>query len=606
MKKGIVSIILLVILLSYSAYAQERYKTIVNETPENISQLVENTDQSFTIQSTAIDITDNDAIMGNTNAPVTMVEFGGLEEPFSELFWNNTFPTIKSQYIDTGKVKFIFRDFPLVDLFPFDGYAAVAAECVHQQGGDFAYFQMWNALYATNQVFDEEVINQIALDIGYNISSCLEEGSTIDEVVLDLTDALRLGVDGSPSFFINGQFVSGAQPYGVFEAVIEQKLKESIACFSNNDCADSNKYTFDTCKNPGQLNSSCAHQPIRCLKNSDCGNVSKIKYCSVNSLCTRTTSYTCLSSGTSQASCTSSAGESCSSCLFGCNNQSLVCKPSPIITIYSPLARTYNITSIPFNLTISNYSFSEISFIDWNGTRPHWTILCKNCNEYGLKKKITKLFDEGVHNLTFMAINGTLNITKNVSFLIDSKNPRIINTLPRSLSFNNGSNFYVKYSEDNCKLLALNIYGKISNSSSNMSCSSGINIEKYINKNLNSFNNQDIEYQFIIKDIANNIGQSRKTKIKVDTTKPIINSFNNITKGRMVTFILNITEINFAKVSYIDWNDIKPSQKTLCSSLKNNICSSTRTFISGTHNITISVLDKAGNSVNRNVYFNFI
>ena len=75
--------------------------------------------QNFAIASIAENITDDDAVMGNSNAPVTIVEFGGLEEPFSELFWNNTFPTIKSQYIDTEKVKFVFRDFPLDDLFPF-------------------------------------------------------------------------------------------------------------------------------------------------------------------------------------------------------------------------------------------------------------------------------------------------------------------------------------------------------------------------------------------------------------------------------------------------------------------------------------------------------
>ena len=64
--------------------------------------------------------TDDDAILGESNAPITMIMFGGYEESFSRKFYNETFPQIKSQYIDTGKINFVFRDFPLVVLFPFD------------------------------------------------------------------------------------------------------------------------------------------------------------------------------------------------------------------------------------------------------------------------------------------------------------------------------------------------------------------------------------------------------------------------------------------------------------------------------------------------------
>ncbi|MEK6854928.1 MAG: thioredoxin domain-containing protein [Nanoarchaeota archaeon] len=598
-------IIFNILFLTIQVQAINEYQSPLQEVPTEIKGVQIATESTLSASSIATNLTDDDAVMGNPNAPVTIVEFGGLEEPFSELFWNNTFPTIKSQYIDTGKVKFVFRDFPLVELFPFDGYAAVVAECAHQQGGDVAYFQMWNALYATNEPFSEELIDQTASNLGYDINGCVEDDA-IDEVVLDLVDAIQLGIEGAPSFFINDEFIDGAQPTSVFLNSIERALNESVVCFTNSQCNDSNPYTFDRCVNPGQLNAICTHQAIQCLKNSDCGNTSTTKFCSNNNLCNKTTTYACANPGTPQSSCSSSVGEICGICLFGCNNQSLVCKPSPIITIYSPFSKIYNITSIQFNLTTGNDSFNEISFIDWNETRPRWTALCKNCNEYGFKKKVMKSFDDGVHNLTFKAINNNVSIVKNVSFFIDSKDPGISSILPKSKGFTNGSNFYIKYTEANCKSLALMIYGNISSSGGGTPCTSGANVKRYVSTNLNSYNNKEIEYQFVIKDIANNSAESKRTKVKVDTTKPLINSFTNSTNGRRVTFTLNITELNFDEVNYIDYNDTRPIARTLCSSLRNGICISTKTFRVGNHNLTITVLDEAGNSVQKNSRFTII
>ena len=551
-------------------------------------------------------IIDNDAVMGNPNAPVTVVEFGGLEEDFSDLFWSNTFPQIKSEYIDTGKVKFVFRDFPLEELFPYDFYAAVAAECVHIQGGNEDYFEMLDALYTSNEPFSEELIDQIAFNIGHNISICLEQDPAIEEVIGDVIDAYQLGVEGSPSFFINEELISGAQNFSVFQTVIEQALNESVACFSSAQCNDSQPYTFDSCLNSGLLNASCTHQPIQCLKNSDCGNVSTINFCSNDDLCNRTTSYLCLSPGTVQASCSSSVVDICGDCSFGCNNQSLMCKPSPIMNIYSPAPKIYNFTSIVFNITTGSDSFGEITFIDWNEESPSWNLLCKNCNEYGFKKKLTKSFSEGLHNLTFKAINGTGVITKNISYFIDSRDPRISKILPRSKAFSNGSDFYLKYSEDNCNYLILGIYGNFSNKTTPMSCSSGTNIDKFISNNLSLFNNQEIEYQFKIHDVANNSKESRKTKIRVDVIKPKVNSFVNITNGRRVTFTLNVTELNFEEVNYIDYNDLNPNQRILCSSLKNGICNTTKSFDAGSHNLTILILDEAGNGARLNTKFNLV
>ena len=380
------------------------------------------------------------------------------------------------------------------------------------------------------------------------------------------------------------------------------KANITIGCFTNNECNDNNAYTFDKCENAGDYNSKCAHQAIRCLKNSDCGNTSVKKFCSNDNLCTNTTTFSCTNPGTVQATCSSSVGQSCNNCQFGCNNQILSCKATPVITVYFPTPINYNITKIPFNLTIGNYSFSEISYIDQNQSRPKWTSLCKNCNEYGLNKKTTKSFKDGFHNITFKAVNGSTVITKNITFLIDSNDPKISSILPKSKSFTNGSDFYIKYTEDNCKSLNLMVNNVIV-SGVNSSCTSGKNIERFIDINLNPYNNQEIEYRFILKDKSDNIAESKKTKAKVDTTKPVINSFVNITNRKKVTFTLNITELNFEEVNYIDHSDSRPKEKTLCSKLKDGICSTTKTFKLGEHNITINVSDKAGNIVQKNTKF---
>ena len=550
MKKELLAafLILIAIILVSEGHALNEFQTPF-ESIENKSHVDDHSRNPIGVQAVSVNLTDDDAVMGNPNAPVTMVEFGGFEETFSRRFWSDTFPTIKSQYIDTGKVKFIFRDFPLVELFPFDGYAALAAECVHLQGGNNAYFQMWNALYATNQVFDEEVINQLAFGVGYNITNCIESELTLDEVVLDFIDGQQLDLDGSPSFFVNGELIEGAQPTVNFQEAIETALNASVACFTNSQCNDANPYTFDTCVNQGQLNAACTHQVIQCLQDSDCGNETEIKYCNgQGDSCTTNINYGCNNQGSPQASCSSSSDEICDPCPFGCFTEAALCK-RPIFTIVSPTDNhLYNTTSLQFNITMGSDFFNELSYKDWTKNQPIWSVLCKNCNGYGLKKKAMKTFNEGAHNLTFRAMKGAATLLQNVSFFIDSKDPRISSILPKNKAFTNGSNFYIKYTEDNCKSLALMIYSANSVSAGGSPCLSGDNVEKYIAANINSHNNQEIEYQFTITDSANNVAESRRTRVKVDTTKPIINSFVNTTNGRKVTFYLfKSCPVNFIK-----------------------------------------------------------
>ena len=173
---------------------------------------------------TVVDVSeDDDAVLGDANAPVTIIEFSDYECPFCGRFWSQTYPLIKSQYVDTGKVKLIFRDFPL-SFHPSAQKAAEAAECVGKNGDD-AYYQMHDKIFE-NQASGLSVakLKQWAQELGYNIDSCLDSGEMTSEVQADFRDGQASGVRGTPGFFVNGKSISGAQPFDVFKQVIDAEL----------------------------------------------------------------------------------------------------------------------------------------------------------------------------------------------------------------------------------------------------------------------------------------------------------------------------------------------------------------------------------------------
>ncbi|MBI2451895.1 DsbA family protein [Candidatus Pacearchaeota archaeon] len=167
---------------------------------------------------------DDDAILGNKNAKVTIIEFSDYQCPFCERFWSQTLPQIKSQYIDTGKVKFVYRDFPLESIHPMALSAAMAAECVGEQGGDTGYFKMHDKIFENQGSLSAENLKKWAKELGYNIDTCLDSGKTRAEVQKDTQDAQSAGGRGTPYFVINGVPISGAVPFDNFRQVIETEL----------------------------------------------------------------------------------------------------------------------------------------------------------------------------------------------------------------------------------------------------------------------------------------------------------------------------------------------------------------------------------------------
>jgi len=169
---------------------------------------------------------DDDTVKGLDSAPVTIIEFSDYQCPFCSRFYSETLPKIDEKYIQTGKVKFVYRDFPL----GFHEYAqksAEASECSGEQGKFWEYHDLLFENQAEWSAQGIPKLKEYAGRLGLNrdrFDKCLDGGEMAEEVKKDLADGTRAGVEGTPAFFINGRPISGAQPFSVFEKIIEEEL----------------------------------------------------------------------------------------------------------------------------------------------------------------------------------------------------------------------------------------------------------------------------------------------------------------------------------------------------------------------------------------------
>lgn len=163
---------------------------------------------------------------GKKNAPVVMVEYTDYQCPFCSRHFLQTYPQIKTDYIDTGKVLYVTKDFPL-SFHENAQKAAEAAHCVREQKGDEGYFMMHDKLFENQQSLSVDNYKKWARELGANgaqFDSCLTSGKMASVVSKGLQEGQQDGVQGTPGFFINGKLVSGAQPFAAFKSVIDAEL----------------------------------------------------------------------------------------------------------------------------------------------------------------------------------------------------------------------------------------------------------------------------------------------------------------------------------------------------------------------------------------------
>ncbi len=169
------------------------------------------------------DLLDDDAVKGDDDAPVTIIEWSDFECPFCGRFYSDTLPSIEEQYIKTGKVKLIYRDFPL----SFHANAQKAAEAAECAGEQKKYWEMHDLLFENGVQGGVAGFKQYAKRLGLNTAKfdqCLDSGAMAGEVRKDMADGTTAGIQGTPGFLVNGKLVSGAQPFSVFQQVIEAEL----------------------------------------------------------------------------------------------------------------------------------------------------------------------------------------------------------------------------------------------------------------------------------------------------------------------------------------------------------------------------------------------
>ncbi len=163
---------------------------------------------------------DDDPSQGKKDAPITLIEFSEYQCPFCK----RTRPTIQ-KIMDTykDKVQYVFRDFPL-SFHKQAPVAALAANCANEQG---KYWEYNKELFEQQPNLSDDNLKEYAKKLGLNtkkFDECLGSGKYQSEIDKDIQDGSNAGVTGTPAYFINGIFISGAQPFENFKEIIDEEL----------------------------------------------------------------------------------------------------------------------------------------------------------------------------------------------------------------------------------------------------------------------------------------------------------------------------------------------------------------------------------------------
>lgn len=182
-----------------------------------------------------IELTINDsATRGPVDAKVVLVEFSDFECPFCARYTRDTKDQIHKEYVDTGKVRYVFKNFPLERLHPHAKRAAEAAECARRQN---RFWEIHPRLFANQQALTDPDLRKHASEIGVGspaFESCFA-GQATSKVLADLAEGARAGISGTPTFFIGTPIAGsnrlkvearliGAQPFAAFKAALDKAL----------------------------------------------------------------------------------------------------------------------------------------------------------------------------------------------------------------------------------------------------------------------------------------------------------------------------------------------------------------------------------------------
>lgn len=163
------------------------------------------------------------AAWGPADAKVTIVEFSDFQCPYCERFFVSTYPLIREKYQE--KVRFVFRHFPIAQIHPAAEQASLASECANEQG---KFWEYHDVLFANQRDLSKEALlkyaDQVKVSDTKQFAACMDSQKYMSKIRNDFNEAVNYGVQGTPTFFINGNILVGAQPFAAFDAAIQREL----------------------------------------------------------------------------------------------------------------------------------------------------------------------------------------------------------------------------------------------------------------------------------------------------------------------------------------------------------------------------------------------
>ena len=189
------------------------------------------TGQNPAVNDTLKNAGSQDVILGDPKAPVTVIVYGDYQCPFCGRFFSTTEQLVRENYVKSGKVKIVARNFQF--LGAESELAGQAASCAKEQSNFWTYHDaIYNAEIKDgkenngnlNKALFVEIAKNVGLDVN-KFTSCYDSGKYADSIKQETQTAAALGVNSTPTIFVNGQIVKGALPYEQFQVLIENALK---------------------------------------------------------------------------------------------------------------------------------------------------------------------------------------------------------------------------------------------------------------------------------------------------------------------------------------------------------------------------------------------
>ena len=185
-------------------------------------------------QNVVLEIKD-DPFKGQPDAKLTLIEFSDYQCPFCARHSRDTLPQLEREYIASGKLKYVFRNFPIESIHPQAFKAHEAANCAGEQG---KYWEMHDRLFANQNALGLKDLPNHAKALVPDMpkfQQCLDNGKHASKIRSDLADGQKAGVQGTPSFFLGltepndanikaARIIRGAQPYTAFKQAIDSLL----------------------------------------------------------------------------------------------------------------------------------------------------------------------------------------------------------------------------------------------------------------------------------------------------------------------------------------------------------------------------------------------